>query len=236
MAIINFFGSNEGTTLVSGPKEIADPEQRAQFFPRFGVEGYEWAARFSQWMQTKLVDLGTGEMITAPGQPGELRLKGAAVFGGYYRAPHLTERAFDAEGYFCTGDVFEIAGDGRYYHYVGRSKDIIIRGGVNISPEELELLMQGHPAVADVAVVGVPDEVLGERVCACVVARPGQVVILEEIVAFLRGKQIAAFKLPERLDLLEALPRNPVGKVLKQELRERLRQAAGAPSQKPRPA
>ena len=117
-----------------------------------------------------------------------------------------------------------IAGDDlRYYRFVGRSKDLIIRGGVNISPEEVEMLIQGHPAVAEVAVVGYPDTILGERACAFVVQRPNTSVTLEEIVVFLRDKKIATFKLPERLVLLDSLPRNAVGKILKFELRDRLK-------------
>ncbi|MGZ3615519.1 MAG: class I adenylate-forming enzyme family protein [Ktedonobacteraceae bacterium] len=224
ISIVNFFGSNEGTTLISGPNEIPDPEQRAQYFPRFGDKDYEWPARISSRMQTKLVDLQTGDTITEPGKPGELLIKGAAVFAGYYQADHLTKKAFDPEDYYRTGDVFEIAAkqDGNlcYYHYVGRCKDIIIRGGFNISPEEIEMLIQGYPKIADVAVIGFPDEVLGECICACVVPRPGEQVTLEELVVFLRDKKIAAYKLPERLEILETLPRNAVGKVLKYELRE----------------
>jgi|SRR5579859_200288 len=225
VAIINFFGSNEGTTLISGPKEIADPEQRAQFFPRFGVEGYAWPARLASRMQTRLVDLATGETITAPGRSGELLIQGVATFSGYYKAEHLTQRSFDADGFFHTGDVFEIAGEnGQFYRYVGRSKDIIIRGGVNISAEEVEGLIQGYPKVAEVAVVGYPDVVLGERACACVAPRQGETLTLEELVAFLREeKKVAPFKLPERLLLLAALPRNPVGKILKHELREQIK-------------
>lgn len=224
VAIINFFGSNEGATLISGPKEIPDPEQRAQFFPRFGVEGIVWPARLANRIQMRLINMGTGEMITRPGEPGELLLKGVATFSGYYKAEQLTWQAFDDEGYFHTGDVFEIAGDHhQYYRYVGRSKDIIIRGGVNISAEEVETLIQGHPKVAEVAVVGYPDAIMGERACACVAPRPGETVTLAEIIAFLNEKKIAAFKLPERLMLVEALPRNPVGKILKHELREQLK-------------
>ncbi len=90
---------------------------------------------------------------------------------------------------------------------------------MNIAPAELEGLIGDHPAVADVAVVGDPDEVLGERVAAVVTLRPGASLTLEEVVAFLRGEQIASYKLPERLEVRDALPRNPVGKVLKRELR-----------------
>jgi acyl-CoA synthetase (AMP-forming)/AMP-acid ligase II len=227
--IINYFASNEGATLVSGVREIPDPEQRAQFFPRFGVPDYNWSARVSASMQSKLVDLQTGAEVTGPGQPGELLIKGAAVFNGYYNDPDLTRIAFDQEGYFHTGDLFEIAledADPRYYRYVGRSKDIIIRGGQNISPEELENLLQGHPKVADVAVVGYPDPIMGEKTCAVVVPRPGQQISLEELNQFLREKKIAAYKLPEKLLVVELLPRNPVGKILKSPLRNRLKAQA----------
>jgi acyl-CoA synthetase (AMP-forming)/AMP-acid ligase II len=224
ISIVNFFGSNEGTTLISGPNEIQDPEQRAQYFPRFGDKGYEWPARISKRMRSKLADLQTGNTITEPGKPGELLIKGAAIFVGYFRANHLTKKAFDSEGYYHTGDVFEIAanqdGDLCYFHYIGRCKDIIIRGGFNISAEEIEMLIQGHPKIADVAVTGYPDDVLGECICACVVPRAGEQVTLEELVVFLRDKKIAAYKLPERLEILDALPRNAVGKVLKYELRK----------------
>jgi acyl-CoA synthetase (AMP-forming)/AMP-acid ligase II len=231
--ILNYFGSNEGTTIVSGPQTIADPEKRAQYFPRFGVEGFEWPGRISRCMQTRLFDLQTGEIIQEAGRPGELLIKGAAVFSGYYKSEDLTRRVFDEDGFFHTGDLFEIAGDGddlRYYLYVGRSKDLIIRGGQNISPEEVETLIQGNPKVAEVAVIGYPDQVMGERVCACVVPRPGQEIIFDELIDFLKDKKIAAFKLPEKLVLMQALPRNPVGKLLKGTLREQFLKES-APSQ-----
>jgi non-ribosomal peptide synthetase component E (peptide arylation enzyme) len=127
---------------------------------------------------------------------------------------------FDEDGYLKTGDILAIAGDSRQYlHYVDRSKDMIVRGGMKISAAELEGFISGHPKVANVAVVGYPDEVLGERACAIVVPRPGQAVTLAEIVAYLRGLGIATFKLPERLELRAELPRNPLGKILKRELR-----------------
>lgn len=227
IAIVNFFGANEGTTLVSGPREIPDPEQRALFFPRFGVAGYSWPARIASRIQTKLFDAQTGREVVTPDTPGELLLKGATLFPGYFRAPELTARAIDAEGYFHTGDMFQIAGDDQqFYQFVGRSKDIIIRGGVNISSEEIEALIQGFPPVAEVAIVGYPDDALGERACAVVVPRPGETVTLDDLTAYLRDRKIAAYKLPERLMIIDALPRNPLGKVLKQDLRDRLKQGA----------
>ncbi|MCB0035218.1 MAG: acyl--CoA ligase [Anaerolineales bacterium] len=220
--VTNFFGSNEGTALVSTPDDMPDPAKRAEFFPRFGVEGYEWSNPHLGGLQTRLVDLATGDEITEAGRPGELRIKGPTIFAGYFKSD---DNPFDGQGYFRTGDVFEIAGEGddaRYYRFVDRAKDIIIRGGMNIAPAELEGLIQGHPKVAEAAVIGYPDEVLGEKSCVVVAPKPDQEVTLEEIVAFLREKKIASYKLPERLEIVSALPRNPVGKILKRDLREQL--------------
>jgi non-ribosomal peptide synthetase component E (peptide arylation enzyme) len=138
----------------------------------------------------------------------------------------LTEKSFDADGYFYTGDLFEIAGEPgnlNGYKFVGRAKDIIIRGGMNISAEEVEGLIMGLPNLAEVAVVGYPDERLGEITCAVVVPKPGQTVTLEDVVAALKAKDVAVYKLPEKLVTMEALPRNPVGKVLKRSIREMIR-------------
>jgi acyl-CoA synthetase len=148
------------------------------------------------------------------------------VFPGYLPASGVPD-PFDEDGYLKAGDVLEIAGDElEYLHYVDRSKDMVVRGGMKISAAELEGFIAGHPAVADVAVVAYPDEVLGERACAVVVPRPGQAGTLEEIVAYLRGLGIATFKLPERLELREELPRKALGKILKRELRAELRGTA----------
>ncbi|RME40768.1 MAG: hypothetical protein D6796_16755 [Caldilineae bacterium] len=221
--VINMFGSNEGASFTSGMKEFPDPAMRAQYFPRFGVPGFQWASRVASQMQTKLVDPDTGQVITEPGVPGEMAIKGPGIFPGYYKRPDLTEKVFDEEGYFYTGDLFEIAGEGgNAYRFVGRVKDIINRGGVKISAEEVEGLIMGHPKVAEVAIIGYPDERLGERICAVVAPKPGETVTLEEIIDHLRAKDVAVFKLPEKLMLVDALPRNPVGKVLKRELRAKV--------------
>lgn len=223
--VTNFFGSNEGTALIGGPADIPDPEKRALYFPRFGVEGFAWSGRVPQGIKTRLVD-AEGVEITEPGKPGELRIQGPTVFAGYWKGAQRGLHPFDEMGYFCTGDVFEIAGtgdDARYYRYVDRAKDIIIRGGTNIAPAEVESLLLGHPKIADVAVVGYPDTVLGEKACAIVVAKPEQQITLDELVEFLREKKIASYKLPEQLKVVAALPRNPVGKVLKRDLREQLK-------------
>jgi acyl-CoA synthetase (AMP-forming)/AMP-acid ligase II len=221
--IINFYGSNEGIALLGTPKDIPDPSVRALYFPRYAVR--DWSITMSRTTQARIVDPVTGQEITEPGVPGELRIKGPGVFPGYLPASGVPD-PFDSDGYLKTGDILEIAGDeGQYLHYVDRSKDMVVRGGMKISAAELETFISGHPKVADVAVVAYPDEVLGERACAVVVPRPGQTVTLAQIVEYLRGLGIATFKLPERLELREELPRNPLGKVLKRELRDELRKS-----------
>jgi len=226
--IVNYFGSNEGAALSGSDIDIPDPALRAQYFPRAGVPGFDWRVSTTRKIQTRLVDLASGADITQASQPGELRFKGPTVFSGYFRAPDMTTRAFDEQGFYRTGDLFEIGGDQlQYYRYVGRSKDLVIRGGMNISSEEVEGLLAACPGVQEVAVVGVPDRILGEKLCACVVSAPGQSVSLDELVQFLRSHQrVAAYKLPEYLLQVDALPRNPVGKILKRELREQARPLA----------
>jgi non-ribosomal peptide synthetase component E (peptide arylation enzyme) len=166
--------------------------------------------------------------------PGEMRIQGPTVFGGYFRRRDLTEKSFDAEGFFRTGDLFaiEVGEDGRpsRYRFVGRLKDLIIRGGMNIAPEEIELLLADHPKLAEVAVVGYQDggALAEEHICVVAVAKPEMAPTLHDVVEHLKAKEIAAYKLPKRLWMVPALPRNPVGKVLKRELREQLSRGGGA--------
>jgi acyl-CoA synthetase (AMP-forming)/AMP-acid ligase II len=223
--IANIFGSNEGTCLISGAADVPDPEDRALYFPRFGVEGFDWPARIASWIETRIVDLQTGEIITEAGRPGELLLRGATIFAGYFRAGDGGPAdAIDADGFFHTGDVFEIAGAGnRFYRFVERAKDIIIRGGMNISPGEIDGLLAGHPKLADAAVIGIPDAIMGERICAVVVPRPGETIALDELRSFLSLSDIASYKLPECVEIADVLPRNPLGKVLRRALREQYR-------------
>jgi acyl-CoA synthetase (AMP-forming)/AMP-acid ligase II len=230
VAIVNYFGSNEGASLTGAPRDVPDPAVRARYFPRAGVPGFDWTVSTARKISTRLVDLESGRDIEEAGVPGELRFAGPTIFSGYYRAPELTERAFDDRGYYRTGDLFEIGGEARqYYRYVGRAKDLVIRGGMNISSEEIENLIVAHPRVREVAVVGYPDDILGERVCACVVPADPAPLTLADLTGFLRDeKRIAVYKLPERLLIVDALPRNPVGKVLKRVLRERAAAMANA--------
>ncbi|WP_194836904.1 class I adenylate-forming enzyme family protein [Nocardia sp. XZ_19_369] len=220
--VLNFFGSNEGVCLLGAPIDFPDPEIRAQYLPRYGAPNVQWASRLADRTAVKLVDVSTGATVTEVGGTGELRLAGPAVFGGYLPGTASTE-PFDDDGFLCSGDVFELCGEGgRYLRFVDRMKEIIIRGGMNIAPAEIEGLLADAPGVADVAVVGYPDPVLGEKCCAFVVPAPDATVTLDVLTEHLRAREVASFKLPERLEIVETLPRNPVGKLLRRELRATL--------------
>ncbi len=223
--IVNYFGSNEGASFPSAMKDLPDAAERAVLFPRL-AEGFSWNCVLQDRISTRLVDPETEAVITETGRVGELRVKGATIFSGYWRAQEINARAFDSDGWFRTGDLFEYAGDrAQYLKFVGRLKDIVIRGGMNISSEEIENHLMSHPAIAEAAVVGAPDPNLGERLAAYVVFRAGQSATLEEINVFLIGtRQVAVYKQIERLEAIETLPRNPVGKILKRELRQRISQ------------
>jgi len=160
----------------------------------------------------------------APGEVGELIARGPYTIRGYFRAPEHNATAFTPDGFYRTGDLVRLHPSGNLV-VEGRKKDLINRAGEKISAEEVENLILGHPAVVNVACVPVPDPVLGELMCACVVLHPGGRVTLDELAAFLLEKGIAKFKLPERLEVLEELPMTRFGKVSKAELAERL--AAG---------
>ena len=219
--IANIFGSNEGASLFSNLQSVPDPAERARYFPRFGARDADWEGMTPRIMRSRLVDPETEEEITEPGRIGELRLGGAMIFDGYWRAPEMNKTAFDAEGFYRTGDLFEIAGPGnRFYQFQGRSKEIIMRGGVNISPAELDDLIVGQPQIKEAATVGVPDDRLGERIAVAVVPHEGEEPKLEDITAWLEERDIAIFKRPEYLVMVDALPRNAMNKVVRDELRE----------------
>ena len=151
---------------------------------------------------------------------GELWLRGPQKFLGYVDAS-LNEEVLDAEGWLRTGDLGTIDAAGRV-RIEGRSTDVIIRNAENVSAAEVEGGVARHPAVADVAVIGVPDEQTGERVCAVVVLRPSHRLSLPELSRHCQLQELARFKCPEQLVALRELPRNTMGKVLKQELRSEL--------------
>jgi len=149
---------------------------------------------------------------------GEIATRSVWNMAGYWNLPEATARTIDKEGWLRTGDAGYMDEDG-YVFIHDRVKDMIISGGENIYPAEVESAIYGHPDVADVAVIGVPDQKWGEAVKAMVVAKPGKSPKPEDIIAFARTR-IAAFKVPKSVDFIEALPRNASGKILRRELRE----------------
>ncbi|MBM4218222.1 MAG: acyl--CoA ligase [Gammaproteobacteria bacterium] len=220
--IVNLFGSNEGVSLVSSAAEAPTAEQRASLFPRFGRRDVVWPQRIAQSIETRLIDPESGAEILTPGQTGEMQIRGPTVFDGYFRAPKLTAAAFTSDGFFRTGDLFEIVTDSlgpRFYRFVSRLKQLIVRGGVKIAPEEVEVLLAQHPAVLEAAAIAYPDPILGQRICAVLVPRPGAAPpTLGAIQALFREQGVTVFKWPERVRIASALPRNPLGKVVRAEL------------------
>jgi 2,3-dihydroxybenzoate-AMP ligase len=154
----------------------------------------------------------------AEGESGELVTRGPYTIRGYYDAADKNAEAFTADGFYRMGDI--VRKRGRHVYAEGRRKDFINRGGEKISCEEIENLMFAHPKVKSATLVAMPDAVFGEKACAFVVPHPGQSLSFDELIAFLLRQQIASFKLPERLELVDELPVSPVGKILKRQLRE----------------
>jgi 2,3-dihydroxybenzoate-AMP ligase len=154
----------------------------------------------------------------APGERGELLTRGPYTVRGYYKAPEQNRAAFTPDGFYRTGDVVRLTPSGNF-SVDGRVKDLINRGGEKISAEEVENAVLRHPAVQNVAVVAMPDAVLGEAVCAYVIVEPERALTLESLRAFLERGGIARFKLPERLETVDRLPLTSVGKVSKKDLR-----------------
>ena len=155
----------------------------------------------------------------AHGEPGELLTRGPYTIRGYYKAPEHNAKAFTEDGFYRTGDVVRLTESGNL-SVEGRVKDLINRGGEKISAEEVENLILRHPAVLNVAIVAMPDPVMGEKVCAYVIPRDQAVLSLEELRQFMDAAGISKFKLPERLELVERFPLTTVGKISKKDLRE----------------
>ncbi len=223
--VVNMFGSNEGCCLVSDAQDVPDPNARASLFPRFGAPDISWHNRIAEVFHTRLVDPDTGEVINQAGKTGELVIKGDTVFEGYWHSAETNRELFDSEGYFRTGDLFEITGDNdAFYRFVGRRKDLIVRGGMKISPEEIDQLLTGHPDIQEAAVAPYPDEHLGQRVAAFVVSQ--RALDVADVAQYLEQAGLARFKWPEQVIAVDALPRNPLNKVLRHELARRLETAS----------
>jgi len=167
--------------------------------------------------EVRLVDDEGREV--AEGEVGELTCRGPYTLRGYFGVPEYNARQFTPEGFYRSGDLMRRHASGNYV-VEGRKKDLINRGGEKISCEEVENLILMHPAVQNVACVPVPDADLGERMCACVIPKPGSRLALGELVEFLKDKEIAKFKLPERLLLCDDFPVSSFGKVSKKALSE----------------
>jgi malonyl-CoA/methylmalonyl-CoA synthetase len=157
------------------------------------------------------------ELRLAP-ENGEVLLRGPNVFGGYWGRPEATAAAFTDDGWFRTGDIGEHDADG-YLRLVGRARDLIITGGLNVYPREVEDVLLEHPAVGEVAVAGVPDEEWGEIVAAWVVPAASAEPPVEDELAGFAAERLARFKCPRRVVVVDTLPRNALGKVLRHELR-----------------
>lgn len=153
------------------------------------------------------------------GETGELWCRGPYTFNGYYLNEEYNSQVFSVDGFFQTGDVMRLDPKSGCLIVAGRKKDLINRGGEKISAEEIENLILAHPKISNVAVVAMPDEVLGERACAYVVLKAGQTITLSEINVFLLEKRIAKFKMPEHLEIVDQFPLTNVGKISKKDLR-----------------
>lgn len=211
------YGMTE-TSPVSFQSGFDDPLER-----RVGTVG-----RIHPHVEVKIVDASGA--ITPRGEPGELLTRGYSVMSGYWNDSERTREAIDADGWMHTGDIAVIDEQG-YCNIVGRVKDMIIRGGENISPREIEEFLYRHPAVLDVAIVGVPDAKYGEEVCACIRRREGMAVSEDEIRDFCRG-QIAHYKVPRYVRFVDAFPMTVTGKVQKFLIRDQLRTELGLQEEK----
>jgi cyclohexanecarboxylate-CoA ligase len=187
----------------------------------FGTDGRPLAG-----MELAVVD-AEGRPVPARTE-GDLLVRGHSQFVGYWKRPEFTREGHTADGWFKTGDRAVLDPDG-YVSITGRSKDLIIRGGENVSVAEVENLLFAHPKIHAVAVVAMPDPRLVERACAFVIPKPGQTLTLEEIAVYLDGRRLARHKFPERLELVSEFPMTPSGKIQKYRLRETIAAKLGLP-------
>jgi len=206
--VITAYGLTEGTGVATMCRRDDDPETIATTSGR-AIPGVE----------VRVVDAAKREV--PPGEPGEVVIRGYTVTQGYYEDPAETAAAIDADGWLRTGDVGVMDARGNL-RITDRQKDMFIVGGFNAYPAEIERELLLHPAIAQVAVIGIPDERLGEVGMAYVVLRPGAKLSPDDLIAWSRDR-IANYKVPRRVEILPALPMNATGKVLKYELRSRPR-------------
>lgn len=168
-------------------------------------------------IECKIVDPETGRELP-DGENGEFVARGYNIMKGYYKMPQATEAAIDRDGWLHTGDIACRTPEG-YYRITGRLKDMIIRGGENIYPKEIEEFIYTHPKVSDVQVIGVPDEQYGEEIMACVILKEGETMTEDELKTFVR-EHMARHKVPKYVDFVTSFPMNVAGKILKYKMRE----------------
>jgi fatty-acyl-CoA synthase len=200
------YGMTE-TSPVSTQTGADDPLER-----RVGTVG-----RVHPHVEVKVVEPGTGRALPR-GEPGELCTRGYSVMLGYWNDPERTSEAIDAGRWMHTGDLATMDDEG-YLNIVGRIKDMIIRGGENLYPREVEEFLYAHPAIADVQVIGVPDDRYGEELMAWIIVREGETLDEDAVRAYCEGK-IARHKVPRYVKLVDAFPMTVTGKVQKFKMRE----------------
>jgi len=203
ITVLRLYGSTEG--LIMSWNQPSSPQEKREMTDGVHLSDVE----VQVW--------GEFDEPLAPGSPGELAVRGPNVCLGFFNDRERTASTFTHEGWYRSGDIGTMDADG-YISIVGRKKEVIIRGGLNIAPREIEDLISQMPGVLEVAVVGVPDERLGEIVCACVVPTGPDAVDFDRLVSFLRARDLATYKLPQRLRLLTQLPHTATGKIRKVEL------------------
>jgi fatty-acyl-CoA synthase len=192
--------------------------------PEYALTKVGSSGRTPMFVDVRIVD-SDGRIIKKPHAQGEILVRGANVTKGYWGLPEATALAIDNDGWFHTGDAGFFDAEG-FLTVSDRIKDMIITGGENVYPAEVESQLMRHPAIAEVGVIGEPDDRWGERIVAVVILKQGSSLTLEELNAF-AGESLAHYKLPKRLEFVAALPRNATGKILKYQLRQTFAKGAG---------
>src|ERR1700739_3211233 len=165
-------------------------------------------------VERRVVDMAGNEV--PQGEPGEIQIRGHNIMKGYWNLPEATAAAIDADGWFASGDVGKVDEDG-YFYIVDRKKDLIIRGGFNVYPREIEEVLYEPPAVAEAAVIGLPHDSLGEEICGAVAFKPGSTADPAELRDFVK-ERVAAYKYPRHVWMVDSLPKGPTGKIVRREI------------------